>query len=360
MRLEKIQAYNYRKLAQVEVEFSPRLTLIEGDNAAGKTTLLEAIKTLSGSTREARASAERLGDGDVRWRLSGWIRQIGPTPTRCLRVSGDRFEMERTLDQRIATAAETAKTLPLLSVDQGADALVAAGPAHRRRYLDWLLFHVEPGFLDCWRRYRRALAQRNSALAAGGRHGQAMIEALEHELAVSGEMIARLRRQHFEAAYEELLATLKVLVGGGEWRVELSDGWNTDEPLAEALRRQREVDKKIGRTQLGPHRGDLKFARDGHDARRRLSGGEEKLTATALRLHQARRLLILRGVSPLLLIDDFSAELAAAAQSRLAAALSDYDGQVVITELAGGSSALPALSPRRFHVEHGRLQRMVE
>ena len=254
--------------------------------------------------------------------------------------------------ERADSAASLAEVLPLQVIDPDVHSLVAGGPDGRRRYLDWIAFHVEHGYLEAWRRFRRALKQRNAALK-----NSTSLEALagwDRELAETGSAVhdARLR-------VLELLAPAVQGFGADllaeEVDVDYQQGWASDLSLSEALAANHERDTQLGSTQSGPHRGDLKLIYDERQARRLVSRGQQKLLACALILaatelvqtHLERRLL--------LLLDDPAAELDRRSLGRLMSAVVDLDTQVVATSLEPEAALFPE-PPRLFHVEHGQVR----
>jgi DNA replication and repair protein RecF len=250
--------------------------------------------------------------------------------------------------------ADAARILPAQIIEPGSHRLLEEGPAWRRRYLDWGLFHVEPSFFPAWRRYQRALRQRNQVLRQGG--SRDLVRAWDPDLAEAGELMHSLRAALVEKLLVPLGRMVRQLLDTDAWQLELSRGWSSEESLAETLVSGYSRDLSQGQTMHGPHRAELKLRLHDHAARNRVSRGQQKLLVCALALAQTSLVSEAAGVSPVLLLDDFSAELGAEFQRRLAVALSSYRGQQVVT--ATDRAAALGAPAAVFHVEHGRVERL--
>ena len=196
------------------------------------------------------------------------------------------------------------RLMPIVLLEPDSHLLVSGPPEVRRKYLDWGLFHVEHGFLDLWRRYSKALKQRNAAL----RQGRAdILESLDSVLAEYGNQLGLLRKKQVDLISERIgnmLEQMKTRVGLVE--IEYQYGWNTVSYM-DSLIKQRETDLERGMTTTGPHRADIKLVCDSFSAKTVLSRGEQKAFSAALLLTQLD-LLKDAGVFPVFLVDDLESE----------------------------------------------------
>ena len=255
--------------------------------------------------------------------------------------------------EKSRSAAPLAEALPLQVIDPDVHDLVAGGPEGRRRYLDWIAFHVEPGYLEGWRRFRRGLKQRNAALREGSQ-GQALA-GWDEELAGLGEDIDKARGRVTEVvapAIEEFGTGLLGSVVG----IEYLQGWPAGKSLAEALAGARERDLQLASTQCGPHRADVRLQYDEREARKLVSRGQQKLLACAMVLAATEVVQTHLEKPLLLLVDDPAAELDRDSVARLMGAVEVLGSQVVATTL-DPEQALFSERPALFHVEHGTVQR---
>jgi DNA replication and repair protein RecF len=239
------------------------------------------------------------------------------------------------------------------AIDPEVHRLVEEGPQERRRYLDWGVFHVEPRFVDQWRRYQRALKQRNAALRLEA--PDAVVRAWDPELLDAGTVLATSRRDYFSQLKPHVAAIGERLLGASV-ELSLQDGWAAGTALADAFEHSWGRDRERSTTHVGPHRADLGIRVGGELAKHRVSRGQQKLTAAAMLLGQLRADAMLGSPTAALLVDDPAAELDSANLERLISVILELPGQLFVTALDPRTEALRSLpDPRRFHVEHGKI-----
>jgi len=357
MRLTRLDIRQLRCLEHAEFRPSAGLNLITGANGAGKTSLIEAVHLLG----YGRSFRGRVRDGLVR---SGsphlelyaeWQDGQGRARRAGLRHTGNDWEAR--LDGAPAPSlTELCAELAVVTFEPGSHELIAGGAEHRRRFLDWALFHVEPGFLPVWRNYARALKQRNALLKRNP--APAALAPWDRELAEAGESLSRLRGDYL-ARLEPVLATTaqEFLPELGLAGLRFLPGWRREEcSLADALLLARERDLATGHTSQGPHRADWRVDYLGLPGRETLSRGQEKLTALACVLAQARAFADDRGEWPLVCLDDFASELDLAHQHQALASVLASGAQVLLTATEAPGPLPGGIQPeRRFHVERGVL-----
>jgi DNA replication and repair protein RecF len=358
MQLTRLRVSGLRSLAEAELLPGPGLNLITGDNGAGKTSLLEALHLLA----YGRSFRGRVRDGLIRtgceavevfaeWQetASARMRRVG------LRHAGQRWD-GRLDGQSVSHLGDLCAALAVVTFEPGSHALVTGGGEPRRRLVDWGLFHVEPTFLPLWRRYARALKQRNALLKARVRDHQ--LDAWDHELALAGEPLTRHRQAYLDTLEPRLIGAAAELVPAlGSAQLQFLPGWARDNlSLADALLLARERDLANGFTSIGPHRADWRIDYAAHPAREALSRGQAKLTALSLLLAQAECHAAACGDWPIVALDDLASELDRGHQQRVLARLLGSGAQIFITgtEVPSSFAALSA-EPRMFHVERGVL-----
>ena len=351
MPIERFSARNFRCLGAVAFEPDPRFNLIYGRNAAGKTSLLEALGFLGrGKSFRGATGRELVRHGEDEFLLHGRVRNGGRALQVGVRCAGS--ELETRLDGEAVGAAGLATALPLQVVDPDVHELVAGSPEKRRRYLDWLAFHVEPGYLERWRRFRRVLKQRNAALRAGA--GRAAIGSWNTEFVKAALAVDAARQAALAAVLPALEKTGAALLGEGLGYA-YRPGWGGDRDLAEQLEESLGRDQQQGSTQAGPQRADLKLLYDEHQAKRRVSRGQQKLLACAMVLAASETVQTRLGRPLLLLLDDPGAELDAEALRRLMERVSALGCQVIATSIEPNTAIFDA-SAAVFHVERGTLE----
>ncbi len=351
MSLERLAIENFRCVERAELVFDSRCNLITGENASGKTSLLEAIFFLGrGRSFRSTRNDSLIRTGTSQFSLVGRVFQNGASQPLGMRLGADGIEA-RYAGRPVTGLAELATRLPVQAIDPEVHRLVDGGPQERRRYLDWGVFHVEPSFVDHWRRYQRALRQRNAALKAA--QAPAMIHAWDSELVEAGEKVV-LYRQRYVAGLRGSVREAGHRLLGAEVDLGLYQGWSAERGLAAALAHSFQRDRERGMTHAGPHRADLSVKVAGETARDRVSRGQQKLLAAAMLLGQLEHDASLGSGVATLLVDDPAAELDAIHLERLLREVMSLPAQLFITSLDPMNPVLRSLPEgRRFHVEHG-------
>ncbi len=353
MTLDELRSDNFRMFDNLSLQPHCRLNVVLGVNAAGKSSLLESIYLLGrGKSFRGSSLQELAGPRERRWTVFGRLSEVrnGPTSTH-----GLGWDAESGLQIRCngstASVLDLVQRLPVQILDPGLHRVLQEGPTYRRSFLDWGVFHVEPSFLPTWRRYRRALRQRNHALRSG--QSTREVAVWEPELALSGEALQAFRLKHLAGIQRLVSEYLRVLLGEGEWSFDLSSGWPKTLTLADALAAHRAQDIRMGMTQQGPHRAELRIRVGSHSAKNRISRGQQKLLISALVLAQCHEIGTVTERWPIVLVDDFGAELAEQYQCALMDVLSEYRGQLFVTAFEPANAFDRVADKSMFHVEHG-------
>lgn len=351
MALKRLEITNLRCLAQAELELHPRINLLVGSNGSGKTSILEAAHLLGrGRSFRTRNTARLVRYGETRLQVFGELSEPPPA-TLGVAYANDDGTVARVDRQPVPTLASLSEALPLQVVDPGIHRLVEEGPGNRRRWLDWGVFHVEPGYIAHWQQYRRALEQRAAALRNG--HDPA---PWEPELARQGEVLSEARSRLLELLRPFWVSTLSELL---ELDVHLAyyRGWSQDMSLADSLRVHRARDQEKQHTLLGPHRFDVLLRCQGRAAREVLSRGQQKLLGSAMALSMARLVAGRTSKPMLLLLDDPAAELDQAHAAALVEQIGQLKGQLMVTALDAEERRF-GHPDRAFHVEQGRIDQL--
>lgn len=343
------RATNFRCLESIELKLSPGFNLICGANASGKTSLLEALAYLGRGKSFRGASTQNLTrHGETEFVLFGEVTTNGRTIPVGVRNSREGLEV-RVNGETASGAAALAEALPLQMIDPEVHNLIAGGPELRRRFLDWVAFHVEHEHLSIWRRFRRALKQRNAALKSGA--GGAAIDSWNAEFTDLALQLDDSRRRVLDLTIDNLQEQGTALLET-ELAFEYQQGWPKDKPLIEALNQNLERDQQLGATQAGPHRADLRVSYDERQARKLVSRGQQKLLASAMIIAATETAQAALEKPLLLLLDDPAAELDNESVARLMTAVSSLGCQVVATTLDPGALVYPE-EATMFHVEQG-------
>lgn len=357
MHVTRLDIASLRRFDRISLAPAQGLNLLTGHNGAGKTSVLEALHLMA----YGRSFRGRVRDGLVRQGAPAveifveWQDAAGRSHRAGLRHAGQTWE-GRLDGATVEHLGELCAALAVVTFEPGSHMLVTGGSEGRRRLLDWGLFHVEPGFLALWRRYARALRQRNALLKQ--RVPARELDAWDRELVEAGEPITHYRQQYLDRWMPRFQATsAHLLPDAGPGGMEFTPGWRHELSLADALLLARERDLAMGHTGAGPHRADWRVHYRDLPGRETLSRGQAKLTALALLLSQAEQHAALRGDWPVVALDDLASELDRAHQRRVLEWLLATRAQVFLTgtEVPPALADMPEVDTHRFHVEQGQL-----
>jgi DNA replication and repair protein RecF len=345
MSLASIQISGVRSIASAALELRPGLNLIFGANGSGKTSILESAFLVGrGRSFRTRHTEQLIGRGQDRLQL--FAETVDPAHRIGFEYRRDEFYTGRLDGEDIRSLAELPGAFFVEVIDPEVHRLVEGAPGERRRWLDWGVFHVEPGFLESWLRFTRTLKQRNAALRQGMDPS-----AWDAELVVQGERVATARGDWLRTVqpfWQQAVSRLS----GLEVEMSYYQGWGVDRSLAEVLADSRERDRTRGSTLSGPQRADVRLTVQGRPAREVLSRGQQKLVAAALVLALLQRLRTDRSTPPTLLLDDPAAELDSKRLAALVELVKGLHCQLIVTSLHADLANF-GIPERVFHVEQG-------
>ncbi|NUR22702.1 DNA replication/repair protein RecF [Frateuria sp.] len=356
MRFERLHIQGLRCLADVAVTLDAGIHVFVGPNGAGKTSVLEAAYLLShGRSFRSGAREALLQRGRDTLSVFAEVQgQAGAFRRLGLGRVGSRWEAR--LDGADVPLGQLVQACAVVCFEPGSHALIAGAAEERRRFLDWGVFHVEQDFMAAWRRYQRALKQRNALLRTGVVGPSELYAPWEQELGAAGAILDAHRRAYLDRLLPLLAEGAGYLLPElGPVSLRYRRGWAEDCPLSEVLAEQRGRDLARTHTTAGAHRADWSLSFEQAPLREHLSRGQEKLTALACLLAQAELHAARRGEWPVVCLDDLSSELDQAHQLAVVDRLASVGAQVLVT---GTECPLPLQSrPHRlFHVEQGQIR----
>lgn len=359
MYLTALDVTGVRNLSRVHVEPGTGINYFYGANGAGKTSLLEAISLLSVgrsfrsgkiSTIIASEATDLTVTGEIVNPLLESSQRVGISKKRdatVVRIDG----------QNISRLSELATAVPSVAISTRNHELVEGGPAERRNYIDWILFHVNRTFVHLSKQYKTALAQRNAALRRGA--ADELVEVWNKELVESGTSIARLREQTCIQIQSRLEIFAKDLGNPGILpELQYRRGWAADQTFTEVLERSLDNCRRLATTSTGPHRADIKLKVNGDEARYVHSRGQQKLLAILMKLVQVDIYAIHHRQAPILLFDDMPSELDEEAREFVLSWLKSRSVQAFLTGVECVSNSLHDVT-NKFHVERGEIQNVV-
>ncbi|GLQ45237.1 DNA replication and repair protein RecF [Dyella lipolytica] len=353
MRLERLQLRGLRCIGDTSLDVAPGFNVLVGPNGAGKTSVLEAAFLLShGRSFRSGARDALLQRGASALSIFSTLRHDDGRLLR-LGLGREGVRWDARVDGQDVPIGQLVRECAVVCFEPGSHALIAGAAEERRRFLDWGVFHVEQDFLPTWRRYQRALKQRNSLLRTHTFDDGGVYDPWERELARCGSLIDQWRRSYLDALLPYLREQAALLLPElGALELRYRPGWPEGADLAETLVAQRSRDLSRGHTTAGVHRADWSLSFLQAPQREHFSRGQEKLVALVCLLAQAHLDAVHRGEWPIVCLDDLASELDLAHQSAVTESLLAVPVQVLVTgtELP---RPLQKASVKVFHVEQG-------
>ncbi len=355
MRLTQLQINNFRNLETVQLTPVNGVNLILGDNASGKTSLLEAIYYLS-HVRSFRTPYVT----DLILRQSPYLQLVAnieaedqQTIPLGIRRSRNKSEI-RVNKQPIKRVSDIAAQFPVLAIHPDSYKLITGSPSQRRQYLDWGVFHVEHGFFKAWQRFKKALMQRNAALKAKQKYD--VCQLWNKEINNTGHYIDELRQQYFDKLSPYLIDLTKQFFKNDIVTIEYKRGWPVDKTLSDLMEENLHKERMKGYTHYGPHRAEIIIKVNGKSAQTCISRGQQKTLVALMRLAQAQQFSDATNKPCVLLYDDLPAELDAKHRKLILSVLAKMNIQLFISAIEENQIDLSYWPvKKKFHVEHGKI-----
>ncbi len=361
MLVRKLTLDGFRNLHPTVWTPHEGVNILYGDNAQGKTNLLEACWLFTGgkSFRGAK-DAEMKAFGTDRARLEMDFDGGGRSQTAEITITDRRRATLNGLS--LPSATKLAGVFCGVVFSPAHLSLIKDGPAGRRRFVDGAYCQLRPGYIGALQEYTKALTQRNAFLRQNRETPVADFDAMlglwDHTLAAAGARIVTARRRYIERLQPVAAAIYNGLSGGREQLTLRWDMTAADDPIAVArqlegdLNAAHRADRGAGFTTVGPHREDLQVFLNAQPARVYGSQGQQRSVVLALKLAEATLLGEVTGEPPVAFLDDVMSELDVSRQDYI---LNHLGGWQVFITCCEPSSALRMTAGKVFHIKQGVL-----
>lgn len=356
MAVTKLSFQGIRNLASTRLSLSTGVNVFYGDNGAGKTSVLEAMHLLA-MARSFKLSRTRtvVSHEQDEVLVTGDLEPDGHLGVR--RTQKGQVQI-RLNGESMSSLAQLVYRLPVQLIHSDSFALLEGSPGDRRQFLDWGVFHQTTAFHEDWQRLQKSLKNRNSLLRSG-RIERSQLDVWEREYVEAAKRIDGYRKQYLEGFVPRFHEVLSQLVDLPELKIHYFRGWDRQRALNEVLDQQRDRDIKLGYTQSGPQRADMRIKVNKINAADELSRGQQKLVVCALKIAQSLYLQQQQNQPTVFLIDDLPAELDHHHIQRLGALMETLQSQVLMTCVDPAPLKTFWKHPdqvRMFHVEHGEIR----
>ena len=332
--LEKIVISDFRNIQLQELEFSPNVNCISGNNGEGKTNLLDSIHYLS-MTKSAFATSDRFcfRHGTEEFSIAGTYRMESGLSSRfALRMTSKGEKKVKRDDKPYGKVSEHIGVLPIVMVSPSDISMVSESGEERRRFVNAVLSQMDREYMSALQQYNRLLMQRNKILKEMT-PDRSLLEVIDMRMAALAEPVYKARKEFVERLRPLVKEYYKALSGGSEeidieYDTELSKA-GLDQILAASF----EKDRILKYTTAGLQRDDFIFTMNGHPIRRCGSQGQQKSFLVSLKFAQYEIMKQNYGFAPILLLDDVFDKLDMGRISNLLQMVASNDfGQIFITD----------------------------
>lgn len=365
MKLRRIALDGFRNYADFTADFSPGVNVIWGENAQGKTNLLEAIGFLSGArSHRARGDKELLSFHRDQGTITAEVTSRGRD--FLLEVQLFRGARRRLFVNHVKckTAAELGGIVQTVLFCPEDLALIKAGAAERRSFLDHAICQLRPRYAEALAQYSKLLDHKTRILRDWEKHPSLLdvLEDFNEAMARAGALVIHYRA-HFVRKLAEKAAQIQTEFSGGRETLALHyatvstvrDPLGPTVELYEDLRRHQDSHAKAERDARsclsGPHKDDLVARINGQPARQYASQGQTRTAALSLKLAERELFRDDTGQWPILLLDDVLSELDARRQDFVLRRITG--GQVILTGCEAPDGSFP--EGRTLHIVQGKL-----
>lgn len=332
MIIKSLELADYRNYRELNIVFDRSTTILYGDNAQGKTNILEAIY-MAATTKSHKGSKDkeviRFGteEGHIRTylekegvetRVDMHLRKVG---SKGIAIDG----------QKIKRAADLLGLCNVVFFSPEDLGIIKNGPSERRRFIDMELCQLSNVYLNDLNNYNKIVNQRNKLLKdlymSPGL--QSTLSVWDMQLANYGCKVISARREFIRQLNEIIYGIHKHLSGGREELVIVYEPDTIEEEFENKLFLNMDRDMKLKMTSVGPHRDDFVFQINGNDARKYGSQGQQRTAALSLKLAEIELVKKIAGDTPILLLDDVLSELDSNRQQLLLSGMGEI--QTIIT-----------------------------
>lgn len=363
MQIQQLHLSNYRNYAQQSVEFEPGVNVFIGENAQGKTNILEAIYLLAlGKSHRTNKDSDLVRQNTDEARLDAQIERDGRQVQLSLMFGGQgkKASVNGVLQTKMTDFIGHFQVVLFAPEDLQ---LVKGGPGVRRRFIDMELGQTHPAYLYHLSHYQRVMQQRNMLLKQPSLD-EILLDTLDEQLVEHGVPVLQ-RRGQFIRDIAQLADGVYAAIAAERERLtlsyvcslpglsELTDRQVIEEAFRRGLASKRHSDRQFGHTSIGPHRDDISFFLNGQPVQSFASQGQQRTIALALRLAEID--FIYREIRsyPVLLLDDVLSELDDLRQTNLVLSMSKKVQTIITTTSLFHLDGKLDNTARRLHVRSG-------
>ncbi len=332
MFIDSLELSKYRNYENLNISFDPGITILYGDNAQGKTNILEALY-IAGTTKSHRGSKDKdiikFDEEEAHIRLKTTKNDIGHKIDVHLRKNKNKYIAIDGIS--IKKSGELLGLINMIFFSPEDLSIIKNGPSQRRRFMNLELCQLNKLYFYNYINYNKALEQRNTLLKqiASDNKLKDTLDIWDDYIIQYGTEVIK-ERQHFIDRLNEIVKVIHDHLTGGREKIEIKYEKNVSiEDYEKVLQKKRDIDMRYQSTQTGPHRDDMCFYINGIDVRTYGSQGQQRTAALSLKLAEIELVKSIINDTPVLLLDDVMSELDSNRRNYLLESIKDI--QTVVT-----------------------------
>ena len=357
MKIRSLKLKNYRNYDLLKLDFDGAANIFYGDNAQGKTNILEAVY-ISGTTKSHRGAKDRelIRFGQDESHIEAIVEKNGIDYQLDMHLKKNSPKGIAINKMPIRKASELFGIVNFVFFSPEDLNIIKNGPSERRRFIDMELSQLDRVYLSNLTNYNRIVNQRNHLLKSMGIGGELKdtLEVWDMQLIQYGDKIIERRKEFLDRVNEIISSIHKKLTGNREEIQVIYEPSNGNLTLEQALQKNRERDIRIKSTSAGPHRDDICFMVGGLDIRRYGSQGQQRTAALSLKLSEIELVKQAAKDTPVLLLDDVLSELDKHRQNYLLDSINDIQTLITCTGVEDFVNHRFSIN-KVFHVHGGQV-----
>lgn len=332
MIIKSLELENFRNYKSLNIEFDKGVNILYGDNAQGKTNILEAIY-VSATTKSHKGAKDKeiINFEAEEAHIKTYLDKEGLERRVDMHLRKSKSKGIAIDTVRLKKAAQLLGLLNVVFFSPEDLSIIKDAPAQRRRFVDMELCQLDQSYLYDLNQYNKIIAQRNKLLKDmyNNQDLKNMLGIWDMQIIIYGQKIIK-RRRLFVDQLNEIIDDIHYKLSGGKERIKVEYApYVSEDNFEEMLKKAREKDIKLKSTSVGPHKDDFIFIVNGIDIRTYGSQGQQRTAALSLKLSEIELVKKITGDNPVLLLDDVLSELDSNRQNHLLNNIGDI--QTIIT-----------------------------
>lgn len=357
MKIKSLKLKNYRNYDLLKLDFDDAANIFYGDNAQGKTNILEAVY-LSGTTKSHRGTKDRdlIQFGNEESHIEAVVEKKGIEYQLDMHLKKNSPKGIAVNKIPLRKASELFGIINFVFFSPEDLNIIKDGPSERRRFIDMELSQLDRVYLSDLYNYNRIVNQRNHLLKDMGNSGKIAdtLDIWDLQLVQYGNKIIERRKEFIKQVNEIISFIHKKLTGSREDIQVIYEPSNGSLALEQALIKNRDRDLRIKSTSVGPHRDDICLLTGDLDIRRFGSQGQQRTAALSLKLSEIELVKQAINDTPVLLLDDVLSELDKHRQNYLLDSINDIQTLITCTGVEDFVNHRFSIN-KVFHVQGGQV-----